>query len=420
LRPLLALANELAVRRATAVLAFPPFARALAERTPFQFCSIGPDLAGLRDHINYQWASNAEVYQSPEEMLRILTPFREALGQTYVDLKAACRGADLLIAGAVQPIARALHETTGIPFVSVQMAHFGGSGGPSIRYAGAEIINPFRRRLGLAELKDPLTADANSPQMSLYAISRHLYPQPPDWPKHYHVTGFFWGDQVDGSPLSQELEEFLADGRPFIVVTFGSMVHGDRERHAELLNRAIGLTGYRAIIQDDAAGRQSGDRKEIFWTGFVPHHVLFPRAACIVLHGGAGTSAATFRSGVPGVFVPHGDCYDQRYWARLAMDAGCALPHIDYANLTAEKLSSAILQTIGSSALREAAQNLSQKIRREPGVQYAAELIAQFVRRMGLCRTEELSPERSWASNPRRMEGTVARRPFRRAAASQN
>jgi len=51
-----------------------------------------------------------------------------------------------------------------------------------------------------------------------------------------------------------------------------------------------------------------------------------------VLHGGAGTSAALFRAGIPGVFIPHGDFYDQRYWAQLAEELGCAVPAIPFQN----------------------------------------------------------------------------------------
>jgi hypothetical protein len=36
---------------------------------------------------------------------------------------------------------------------------------------------------------------------------------------------------------------------------------------------------------------------------FVPHSWLLPRAACIVHHGGAGTTAAAFRAGIPQAFV---------------------------------------------------------------------------------------------------------------------
>jgi sterol 3beta-glucosyltransferase len=122
----------------------------------------------------------------------------------------------------------------------------------------------------------------------------------------------------------------------------------------------------------------------VYWADFVPHDWLFPRAACIVLHGGAGTAAATFRSGVPGIFVPHGDCYDQRYWAQLAEEAGCSVSAIQYSELEVPRLAAAIVNSVHNAGLRQAAAALGEKVRKEPGVRHAARLIKEFVASVGL------------------------------------
>jgi UDP:flavonoid glycosyltransferase YjiC (YdhE family) len=82
--------------------------------------------------------------------------------------------------------------------------------------------------------------------------------------------------------------------------------------------------------------------------------------------------------------VPHGDCYDQRYWGQLAEEAGCSVPAIQYSELEAKKLASAITSSISDAGLRRAAATLGEKIRKEPGVRYAARLIKEFVARVGL------------------------------------
>ncbi|MYV69013.1 glycosyltransferase, partial [Streptomyces sp. SID2131] len=46
----------------------------------------------------------------------------------------------------------------------------------------------------------------------------------------------------------------------------------------------------------------------------VPHAWLLPRTAAIIHHGGAGTTTAALRSGVPSTAVPHQ--FDQHYYAR--------------------------------------------------------------------------------------------------------
>lgn len=386
-RPLLTLASELASHGHTCVLAFPPFARSMAAHMPFAFAPLGPDLAALRDHVNISWAEMPDIYQSADQMLALLMPFREAFDQIFRELKHSCEDADVLISGPAQPLARMVHEVTGIPFVSIQLSHFGGSGGPALRDAGDQLINPFRQKLGLAPVNDPLTLGANSPQLAIYAMSAHLRPRPADWPSHFHLTGFFADPKESlGSP-GPELEEFVMSGPAPVVITLGSLAHSEPGALAELLRDSALMAGCRAVIQGiPAESIPSQSSPDIFWAGFAPHSWLFPRAACIVLHGGAGTAAATFRSGVPGIFVPHGDCYDQRYWGQLAVEAGCSVPAIPYSDLTAANLAEAIKATLDSQQLRAAAASLGAKIRREPGVRLAGRLITEFVARVGLCR----------------------------------
>jgi sterol 3beta-glucosyltransferase len=319
-------------------------------------------------------------------MLALLMPFREAFDQIFYELKHACEDADVVISGPAQPLARMVHEVTGIPFVSIQLSHFGGSGGPALRDAGDHLINPFRQKLGLAPVNDPLTMGTNSPHLALYAMSAHLRPRPADWPSHYHLTGFFFDNKESLALPDTALEDFVMRGPAPVVITLGSLAHSEPGSLAELLRDSALIAGCRAVIQGiPAESIPEHTSPDIFWAGFAPHAWLFQRAACIVLHGGAGTAAATFRSGVPGIFVPHGDCYDQRYWGQLAVEAGCSVPAIPYSDLTAADLAEAIKATLDNQQLRTAAASLGARIRREPGVKLAGRLIAEFVARVGLC-----------------------------------
>jgi UDP:flavonoid glycosyltransferase YjiC (YdhE family) len=383
--PFMVLANELAMNGSTPVLAFPPFARDMASQSPFEYFSLGPDLAALRDHVNTNWTEVPEVHESAEQMFYLLMPFREVFDQILAELKHVCKDADVLIGGSGQPLARIVHELTGIPFVSIQLSHFGGSGGLAMRKAGDQLINPFREKLGLPRLTDPLIAGTNSPQLALYAMSSHLRPRPADWPAHYYQTGFFFDTRKTAWEPDPALERFMAIDDPPVVMTFGSMVHRDPRPLVELLLEAARITNCRAVIQGMPEETIPSEADaNVYWAKFVPHEWLFPRAACVLLHGGAGTAAAVFHSGVPGIFVPHGDCYDQRFWAQLALEAGCAVPAIPYLDLTASALASAIAATINNDDLRKAAVKLRSKINKEPGVRLGARLIRELVMRVGL------------------------------------
>jgi UDP:flavonoid glycosyltransferase YjiC (YdhE family) len=143
----------------------------------------------------------------------------------------------------------------------------------------------------------------------------------------------------------------------------------------DLIIAAIEQTGCRAILQ-----RGGGDLAQsralpenIHAVDFVPHGWLFPHAACVVHHGGAGTTAAAFRAGVPTVVVPH--LLDQPIWAEYARALGCAGAVIPHAQLTAAQLSAAISQTMSHPHFRRSAARLGEQIRAENGVQTARKLI---------------------------------------------
>jgi sterol 3beta-glucosyltransferase len=383
-QPLVTLGLELRAHGHKVLLALPPSATSVAEQLGLENVAIGPDLRAMQDQINLKMSISADIYDSSDEMLALLSPLRPFFSEVLHQLKGACSKADVLISGAVQPLARIVHELTGIPFVSIQIDNFMGSGGPALCRAGDQLINPFRRSLGLPALKDPLTTGSNSSLLALYAVSTHLLPRPSEWPSHYHLTGFFYQEQKYAIESDPHLSEFIRAGEPPVVVTFGSMVHSDSSAFQRLIEEAIEIVGIRAVVQDLGNHAICDESPLIYRTGFVDHNWLFPQSCCVVQHGGCGTTATLLRSGVPGVFVPHGPCYGQYYWARLAEEAGCAVPAIPLSELTAPALAGAIQQTIQSDPIRKAATILAQNIRMEQGVRGARKMIEQLLYKIGV------------------------------------
>jgi sterol 3beta-glucosyltransferase len=310
----------------------------------------------------------------------LLAPLAEALPQTYRELSEVCNGSDVLVSGPVQPAALMVHETTGIPFVTVQNVHFTNGGTRSFQQALSELVNPFRRQLGLSALYDPI-GDANRADTVLFAMSRHIRQPRKQWPNHYHMTGYFFLDQ-EWKP-DPALVEFFASGDPPIVVTFGSMAHGNPDAMTELILSAINKVGCRAVIQHgwgELAKRTLPETVRAI--GFAPHSWVFARSAVIVHHGGAGTTAAVFRSGVPSVFVPH--TWDQPIWAALAKEMGCTGDIIPLTELTAERLANAISDVLCAQPYRDAAAKLGSQIGQENGVRTARLLIEELISKIGL------------------------------------
>jgi sterol 3beta-glucosyltransferase len=388
LQPFLALAVELRRNDHQPVLAFSPYFESQVRRHNLDFVPVGPDFQQAQRDIN---AAIMELPESAEQVRALFAPLISALPQIYQELSAVCVEADVLISGPAQPASRMIHEVTGIPFVSIQVSHFGGTGPPALQQASASLINPFRAQLGLGPLRDPLTIDANSPQLALYAMSRHVRPPQIDWPEHYHMTGYFTLGNDQWQPDDQ-LRNFVEKGDPPIVITFGSMVHKEPEALTRLMINSIESIRCRAIIQHGWSGLAQLHPElppNIFAAGFIPHAWLFERAACVVHHGGGGTAGTVFRSGVPSVYVPHGKAFDQYYWAKLAEELGCATATIPYPELTAERLAKAISTILTNPRFRKTAAELGEKIRQEHGERQARLLIERLVRKIRLQNGEE-------------------------------
>src|SRR5437667_2302140 len=133
--PLLALGEELRRAGHEIIAAFAPSHRGLTTAHGFDLVPVGPDASAVQDDINQRWIADESVYTSPDAMSQLLAPLESALPSTYDELRRASRHADVLISGPAQPAARMVHETTAIPFVSVQFSNFGGSGAPAMQAA---------------------------------------------------------------------------------------------------------------------------------------------------------------------------------------------------------------------------------------------------------------------------------------------
>lgn len=86
-------------------------------------------------------------------------------------------------------------------------------------------------------------------------------------------------------------------------------------------------------------------------TGELPHAWLLPRVAAVVHHGGAGTTAATLRAGIPSVIIPH--AFDQAFWGRRVSALGAGPAPIDMKELTSDRLALALRAALEARDVRE-------------------------------------------------------------------
>jgi len=172
---------------------------------------------------------------------------------------------------------------------------------------------------------------------------------------------------ADGWRPDPDLEAFLAAGPPPVYIGFGSMGTDDPAATARLVLDANVAAGVRAIVRRGWARLLAADPPaSVHFVESVPHAWLLPRVAAAVHHGGAGTTAASLRAGVPTVIVPfHGD---QFFWARRVQELGAGPAPITRRRLTVERLAAALVAATSDPALRGRAAALGERIRAEDGI----------------------------------------------------
>ncbi|MEU0395146.1 glycosyltransferase [Streptomyces sp. NPDC006208] len=181
----------------------------------------------------------------------------------------------------------------------------------------------------------------------------------------------------DERPLPAELVAFLDAGTPPVYVGFGSTPLSTPKDVARVAVEAIRAQGRRAVVAGGWADLALiDDQDDCFAVGEVNQQALFRRAAAVVHHGGAGTTATATRAGAPQVVVPQGA--DQPYWAARVADLGIGAAH-DGPTPTFESLSAA-LKTALTPETRARATDVAGTIRTD-GATVAAKRLLDAISR---------------------------------------
>ena len=156
------------------------------------------------------------------------------------------------------------------------------------------------------------------------------------------------------------------------------MASADPAQTADILLKALRRSGHRAIVASGGGGiEQAALPGTVFAVDFVPHQWLFPRVRAAVHHGGAGTTAAALRAGVPSIIVPF--FADQFFWGARLHSLGLTPRPIPKKRLTTEALELAFDAVTGSTGIPARCQVMSGMLRSEDGVQAAGDAAQRYL-----------------------------------------
>lgn len=415
-QPFVALGERLVERGYAVSLAAAPDFRELVAGHGIEFEPFSVELKEVvHSDLVREWLGGSSTNQIREARLmrRVVAWTAERLA---ADLRRLIAGADAVVSSALTfDAADSLTAGAGVPHVSVLFQPMWPSRhGPSSAFAlrprarswlnlawsllagraAFDIVRPagdlLRRELGLRRRSFTGYAGAVRRTPTLLAVSPAVVPPAPDWPSALRQTGFWFRPaEAVGSP-ARSLEQFVDEGSPPVYLGLGSMPTADPgfvvRAFAEVLHR----TGRRGVVSAGLAGlgrHPAGDALpgSVLVVESPSHEWLFPRCAAVVHHGGAGTTAAAFRAGMPQVVVPH--IADQPYWARRVHELGCGPKPLPRKRFDVARLGRALDEAMAPSA-RLAAYGLGVRVRAEDGAGHAAVLLDGLLRRVsGLSRS---------------------------------
>lgn len=216
---------------------------------------------------------------------------------------------------------------------------------------------------------------------TVLGVSPQVVPPASDWPAWVRTTGYWpLATPVEWQP-DGELVRFLNAGEPPVYVGFGSMSTRDPEGTLATIVSGLRLAGRRGVIHrggaelGGVARNAPGVSDQVMLVDDVPHAWLFPRVAGVIHHGGAGTTAAGLRAGIPGGVVPH--IGDQPYWGRRIAELGVGAMPVPRHQFTADRLALMLEQMSASTAV-ERARSLGESLRDERGVAHAVSFIERW------------------------------------------
>lgn len=236
--------------------------------------------------------------------------------------------------------------------------------------------NRFRGSLGLAPAPGPLPARLTASGIrQVQAYDAALFPGlSREWGPTRPIVGFLdLPDDVRaavGDGVDPALQTWLDAGDAPVFVSFGNAPVRDPAALSRAVVDATATAGVRALVVGlaDTVGADPAD-PHVFHAGRLDHATVLPRCVAAVHHGGAGTTAATLRAGLPVLVCAAGA--DQAFWgARIrALGLGSATR---LAGLDTEGLARGLDTLLDPATRRRVAQISSQMVPAADAVAAAA------------------------------------------------
>lgn len=404
IEPLVAVGRELLRRGHEVHMAVPPDLIAFAEASGPTAVAYGPDLQAVLDAHRTFWTHFFRNLWKVQDLVRyrreVVKPFLECWKDIIATLTSLSDGADLLFTGVnFEDAAGNVAEYYDIPLATMHMFPLRANGqfvpflpAPVGRSAmkvsewlawrnARKVEGVQRTELDLPKAKAPspwrLTARGC---LEIQAYDEVCFPGvADDWDDRFPFVGALTMEmptEVDDAVMS-----WISAGDPPVYFGFGSMPVQSPAATVEMIKTVCGRLGVRALICGrNFEGLPDADRTgpEVKIVDAVNHAAVFPACRAVVHHGGAGTTAAGLRAGVPTLILWVGA--DQPIWAAQIrrMKVGTAQR---FTSTSARSLTKALRTVLDLRYADRARDVATQMTKPAAGVTETADLLERTARR---------------------------------------
>ncbi|OBF98415.1 glycosyl transferase family 1 [Mycobacterium sp. 852014-52450_SCH5900713] len=403
-----AVGRELLRRGHEARMAVPPDLVGFVEGAGLEAVGFGPDLQSFVEaqrkiwmEANFlqklRWRESRKLYaRCWRETSKILTPLTD--------------GADLLVTGLyLEESAANIAEYHDIPLVTLHHSPVRANGqlvpiladgrpipfvpSPLIRFSmtanewsaywrmSRKIDGAQRRELGLTKASGPPGRRfAERGSLEIQAYDEVCFPGlATEWAKWDGRRPFVGALMLElTTDADDEVASWIAAGTPPICFGFGSTPIGSAVDTVEMISAACAQLGERALIcsgRTDFGNVPHSDHVKV--VGTVNYAAVFPACRAVVHHGGAGTTSASLRAGVPTLILS--TFIDQALWGAQVrrLNAGTAQR---FSTTTRESLVADLRQILAPEIVARAREIATQMTKPAESIVNAANLVEKLAR----------------------------------------
>ncbi|AKK28982.1 glycosyltransferase [Mycobacterium sp. EPa45] len=403
--PGIAVGRELMRRGHDVQMAIPPDSIGSAEAVGLATVAYGPDtrtwLEDTRDFWGYFFRNFWRIRDVKNFLRESREPGLQAWGEMTKTLASVAGGADLLVTGvSYEELAFDVSEYCDTPLATVLWFPMRVNGrlvpnlpAPVIRWAMKfyewliwrgvkKVVATQRRELGLPPATGPVPGRiAEQELLEIQAYDDALFPGLADeWEKWGAQRPFVGTLTLElATEADHDVMSWIAAGTPPICFGFGSIPVESPADMIRMIAGACAQVGERALVcagWTDFSDVPQFDHVKV--VGAVNYATIFPSCRAVVHHGGAGTTAAGLRAGVPTLILWMADV--QVVWG--AAVKGLKVGTSRRFSSATEKTLVADLRTVLDPRYLDRARELAARmIKPADSVTTAADLMEDFARR---------------------------------------